>query len=153
VRKTVPPLLLLLSLAAAGCGDTPHDVVRDIITFRNELADEALRVTDEASAKATLEGRINKMKSRQESIKKRLDAVKEQRKKLEELEVAREYFEQEMQASGGYLEQAKGWLDTLSREAGGQGASSISSLQSSIDSMSKIDLPQAPPKQTGAPGK
>jgi uncharacterized protein (DUF3084 family) len=142
----------MLSMAAVGCGDTPHEVMRDIITFRNELADEALRVTDEASAKATLEGRINKMKSRQESIKKRLDAVKEQRKKLEELEVAREYFEQEMQASGGYLEQAKSWLDTLSREAGGQGAT-FSSLQSSIDSMSKIDLPQAPPKQTGAPGK
>jgi hypothetical protein len=153
VRKTVPPLLLLLSLGVAGCGDTPHDVVRDIITFRNELADEALRVTDEASAKATQEGRLKKMKDREERIKKRLDDVKADRKKMEQLEVAREYFAEEMLASGGYLEQAKSWLDTVSREAGGQGAATFTSLQAQIDSMSKIDLPQAPPKQPGAPGK
>jgi hypothetical protein len=151
MRITVSPLLLLLSLGVVGCGDTPQDVVRDIITFRNELADEALRVTDEASAKATLEGRLKKMKDRQEGIKKRLSDVREDRKKMEQLEVAREYFAEEMLASGGYLEQAKGWLDTLSREAGGQGSNSLSSLQQQIESMSKIDLPQAPPRP--APGK
>jgi chromosome segregation ATPase len=153
VKKTVPPLLLLLSLGVVGCGDTPYDVMRDIITLRNELADEALRVRDEASAKATVEGRLKKMKDRDERIKKRLSDVKEDRKKLEQFEVAREYLAEELAASGGYLEQAKSWLEAVSREAGGQASATIQSVQGQIDSLSNIDLPKPQPKPSGAPGK
>jgi hypothetical protein len=144
MRRSPFLLLAAVALGTSGCGDTPEAVLRDVITFRNELADEALRVTDDASAKETREGRLKRMKDRQEWIKSRIDKLKEVKKKVQALADAAQDNSQEMEASGAYLERALSYLRTVGGDA--------SLLAQEIEGLSNITLPQPPTPPPSNPG-
>jgi hypothetical protein len=145
MRKVSTVLLSLLSLGVLGCGDSPQAVLRDAISLRNELADEALRVTDDASAKATREGRMKKMKDRQEWIKNRIDKIKDDRKKLQQFFEAMKENNAEWDASDAYLKRAESWLQSVGGDA--------STLTAELGSLSNLTLPQPPPPSSqGSPG-
>jgi hypothetical protein len=139
-------LLSALALGVTGCGDSPQVVLRDMMTFRTELADQALRVTDDASAKELREHRLKTMKERQEWIKGRLDKLKDDKKKLKEFFDVLPDSTPEMDASGAYVERAVSWLQTVGGEA--------ASIGPEIDNMAKFNLPNPPPppKQNSSGG-
>jgi hypothetical protein len=144
MRRTPILILTAVALSAAGCGDTPQSVLRDVISFHNELADMALRVTDDASAKETREGRLKRMKDRQEWIKSRLDKIKEDRKKLQAFTDAMQDNTEEIQAGAAYLTRAANWLRTVGGEA--------NSLAQEIEGLANITLPEAPVQKQNNPG-
>jgi hypothetical protein len=130
--------LVILALGVAGCGDSPHLMVRDLISFRNELADEALRVTDDTSAKWTREGRFKKMKDRLEYIKARIEKIKDSRKQLTEFFNTLKEHDDEMKASAAHLARAKAWLQSVGGDA--------ATMTGEMEGMSNPTLPQPPPE-------
>jgi predicted nuclease with TOPRIM domain len=159
MRRFLTFVTLSLSAAVVGCGDTPHDVVRDYLTMRNEVSDEMLRIHGEADAKATMNGRFKKMKDKQDFVKKRLDEVRNERKKMEELGTALEYYAAELKAADAYFERAKNWINNACEEARRQAGSrddakvcpNLSNINGAAEAIVKITLPQDSTKSPSVP--
>jgi Tfp pilus assembly protein PilP len=143
MKKMLSLLTLTLSLVIVGCGDSPENILRDWIAHRNEVADSALRVTDEASAKATREGQFKAMKERFDRLKKRLDDLREKKKMLEDFEKVQESFRDEMAATGAYLDRAEKWIENVKARSQGQETLNLNSFVGDMNGLSKIDLPKS----------
>jgi hypothetical protein len=95
--------LICLCAGSAGCGDTPHMVVRDAYSAINEVADAFDKIpagesidTTERIAEHINEAVLKPMKGRWESIKKRADGfTKYDKEQKEALIDAEQYFSTE----------------------------------------------------------
>ena len=64
---------LVLFVGVCGCGDTPAKVIRDIYSTRNEMADMLFLANDEDTAKYCAEVKVERLKKKWETVKKRYE--------------------------------------------------------------------------------